>query len=179
MITNYGLFWKRDGVHWNTGGGRGSQRGHLKGEITFNYEKWIVEFREQIGIYCLYDENFRLLYVGQAGFGNANLFDRLRNHTRNDLAERWTRFSWFGLKGVSGTAEDHSLDAYSGNELEVSDVLNALEGILIVGAEPPLNRQGPSFGNAEKYRQHWDSDVLHPHPNEMIRDLWDSLPEEG
>lgn len=178
MIKNYGLFWKRVGVHWNAGGRRGAPRGHLKGEATFDRATWVVDFREQIGIYCLYDENFRLLYVGQAGFGNATLFERLRSHTQHDLAERWTRFSWFGLKSVGGEAQQPQLEEFNEAGFGVRDVLNSLEGILIVGAEPPLNRQGPSFGDAEKYKQHWDDGVLNPPVNEMIREIWEKLPGE-
>ena len=60
----------------------------------------------------------------------------------------------------------------------MNDILNALEGILIVGAEPPLNRQGPSFGDAEKYKQHWDEEVLYPPAEDMIRQIWERLPDE-
>lgn len=151
MIENYGLFWSREGVHWNYGrGGRGAYRGSLKGEIVRNRSAEVVDFREQVGIYCLYDNNFKLLYVGQAGFGNATLFDRLRAHTSNDLAERWTKFSWFGLKPVLFEQNNiPRLDAVPQLQVEVGQVLNSLEGILIIGAEPPLNRQGPKFGAAQ------------------------------
>tara|TARA_R110002020_G_scaffold439082_1_gene649556 strand:+ start:159 stop:530 length:372 start_codon:yes stop_codon:yes gene_type:complete len=103
MIKNYGLFWRRDSVHWNYGGGRADEPGHLKGVQYVERQALVVDFREQAGIYCLYDDNFRLLYVGQAGFGNATLFGRLKSHTQNNLAERWTKFSWFGLKGYEAT----------------------------------------------------------------------------
>lgn len=179
MIQNYGLFWSRDGVHWNFGrGGRGAFRGSLKGEIVRNRNAEVVDFREQVGIYCLYDNNFKLLYVGQAGFGNATLFDRLRSHTGNDLAERWTKFSWFGLKPVLfGEQNVHSLDAVPQNQIEVGQVLNSLEGILIVGAEPPLNRQGPRFGEAQKFAQYWDDEHVYPPLVEMVKEIYDSLPE--
>jgi len=179
MIQNYGLFWSRDGVHWNFGrGGRGAFRGSLKGEIVRNRNAEVVDFREQVGIYCLYDNNFKLLYVGQAGFGNATLFDRLRSHTGNDLAERWTKFSWFGLRPVLfGEQNAHRLDAVPQNQIEVGQVLNSLEGILIVGAEPPLNRQGPRFGDAQKFAQHWDDEHVYPPLVEMVKKIYDSLPE--
>lgn len=180
MIQNYGLFWSRDGVHWNFGrGGRGAFRGSLKGEIVRNRKPEIVDFRNQVGIYCLYDNNFKLLYVGQAGFGNATLFYRLRSHTGNDLAERWTKFSWFGLKPVLFDERDvHTLDDVPQNQIEVGQVLNSLEGILIVGAEPPLNRQGPRFGEALKFAQHWDEEHVYPPLAEMVKYIYDALPDE-
>jgi len=179
MIQSYGLFWARDGVHWNFGrGGRGAFRGSLKGEIVRNRNADVVDFREQVGIYCLYDNNFKLLYVGQAGFGNATLFDRLRSHTSNDLAERWTKFSWFGLKPVLYNKHAvHILDAVPQNQVELGQVLNSLEGILIVGAEPPLNRQGPRFGEAQKFSQHWDNEHVYPPLAEMVKEIYDTLPE--
>lgn len=179
MIENYGLFWSRDGVHWNFGrGGRGAYRGNLKGEIIRNRNAEVVDFREQVGIYCLYDNNFNLLYVGQAGFGNATLFDRLKSHTSNELAERWTKFSWFGLKPVLLAEQDaHRLGAVPQNQIEVGQVLNSLEGILIVGAEPPLNRQGPRFGEAQKFAQHWDGEHVYPPLVEMVQEIYDSLPD--
>lgn len=180
MIQNYGLFWSRDGVHWSFGrGGRGAFRGSLKGEFVQNRIPEVVDFREQVGIYCLYDNNFKLLYVGQAGFGNATLFDRLRSHTGNDLAERWTKFSWFGLKPVILEEQKaHRLADIPQNQFDVRQVLNSLEGILIVGAEPPLNRQGPRFGEAQKFAQHWDDEHVYPPLIQMVQQIYDELPEE-
>lgn len=181
MIKNYGLFWARDGVHWNFGrGGRGAYRGSLKGEIVRDRVSQVIDFREQVGIYCLYDNNFKLLYVGQAGFGNATLFDRLRAHTSSDLAERWTKFSWFGLRPVSFEVQDApNLCEVPQNTVEIGPVLNSLEGILIVGAEPPLNRQGPRFGDtAQKFSQHWDDKHVYPPLREMVETIYDGLPEE-
>jgi hypothetical protein len=63
------------------------------------------------------------------------------------------------------------------NQLDVGQVLNSLEGILIVGAEPPLNRQGPRFGDAQKFAQHWDDEHVYPPLLEMVREIYDWLPE--
>lgn len=178
MIKNYGLFWRRDSVHWNYNGARGEDRGHLKGVKNRQREEIVVDFREQAGIYCLYDDNFRLLYVGQAGFGNATLFDRLKNHTSNDLAERWTRFSWFGLKNYSANEGVFSLQKAKFKKLDVAEVLNSLEGILIVGAEPPLNRQGPRFGDAEKFSQYFDGANVYPPLMEMVQEIHDATTDD-
>lgn len=184
MIQNYGLFWSRDGVHWNYGqGGRGAFRGSLKGKIVRNRQDKVIDFRDQVGIYCLYDNNFELLYVGQAGFGNATLFDRLRTHTGNNLAERWTKFSWFGLKPVlfaepDASAKSTCLGDVPQSQIEVGQVLNSLEGILIVGAEPPLNRQGPRFGEAQKFAQHWDDEHVYPPLTQMVKHIYDALKDE-
>ncbi|MEO0963192.1 MAG: GIY-YIG nuclease family protein, partial [Pseudomonadota bacterium] len=57
-----------------------------------------VDFRQQRGIYVLYDGNFNIVYVGQAGAGNQDLFGRLKNHLTDHLASRWSLFSWFGVR---------------------------------------------------------------------------------
>src|SRR5208282_3263832 len=96
LIHNYGLFWHRSDVLW----GHQKVRGHLKGKLAKAKSGLPVDFRNQAGLYVLYDDSFRLVYVGQAGAGNQFLFSRLRQHTRDALADRWTRFSWFGIKWV-------------------------------------------------------------------------------
>src|SRR5580698_4334444 len=88
VIKNYGLMWRRDSVFW----GRGYNRGSLQGRRS----RRVIDFREQIGVYVLYDEGRRPVYVGQAGQGNARLFNRLRNHRGDALSQRWQYFSWFG-----------------------------------------------------------------------------------
>lgn len=179
MIKNYGLFWKREAVHWNPGGRRGNPRGHLIGSHVVERRQQQVNFRDQVGIYCLYDDNFRLLYTGQAGFGNATLFGRLRSHTNDHLSERWTKFSWFGLKGILHEGDGYVLqDQVNANGLELNEVLNSLEGIIIVSAEPPLNRRGPNFGAAQKFSQYRDLENVYPSQSDMIKDIWDSVPAE-
>ena len=63
-------------------------------------------------------------------------------------------------------------------EVQVAPILNSLERILIVGAEPPLNRQGPKFGEAQKYSQHRDLEFVYPTDREILRQLYDQMAEE-
>jgi hypothetical protein len=62
LIHNYGLFWRRNDVYW----GKPGDLGHLQGHPARSAFA-IVDFRDQQGVYCLYDDNFHLVYVGQAG----------------------------------------------------------------------------------------------------------------
>lgn len=81
FIKNYGLMWRRDLVSW----GSGRKKGQLLGR-----RKKVIDFRKQIGVYVLYNENRSAIYVGQAGQGESDrLFVRLRTHTHDRLAERW------------------------------------------------------------------------------------------
>jgi len=96
LIHNYGLFWRRSDVFW----GRPKVNGHLKGFSAKQIKSNPVDFRDQQGVYILYDDNFKIVYVGQSGNGSQRLFLRLKQHKRDALAERWSRFSWFGIRSV-------------------------------------------------------------------------------
>lgn len=149
LIQNYGLFWNRDCIHF----GAGKNAGHLKGIRVGAKTSHPIDFRDQQGVYCLYDDGFRLVYVGQAGGRNKQrLFDRLKQHRDDHISDRWTKFSWFGvrqvLKNGSLKAEKDAAHPTTG------EVLNHIEAILIAAAEPVRNRQGGRFGKAVKhYRQ--------------------------
>lgn len=148
LIRNYGLFWSRKDVNW---GKRGKNNaGSLLGLWSAEKKSKPVDFRCQRGIYVLYDDAFRLVYVGQAGAKNRYLFDRLRDRTKDDLAHRWSRFSWFGVRPVTDKFELGSDEAF---EVGTNGVLDHLEAILIASAEPPLNRQGGRFGESERFLQ--------------------------
>jgi hypothetical protein len=59
IIKNYGFLWDRDQIYR----GAGSNPGHLKGDASGHKT---IDFREQIGVYVLYDSNQRIVYVGQS-----------------------------------------------------------------------------------------------------------------
>jgi hypothetical protein len=167
LIHNYGLFWRRNDVVW----GSPSVKGNLKGVLAKEKKDNQVDFREQAGVYVLYDDNFRLVYVGQAGSGNQYLFARLKLHRKDALADRWTRFSWFGIRWVKNTNELAAVSARS--SIAMPQILNHIEAILISATEPPHNRQGGRFGdNVEQYLQYRDEDGLGPNMDHMVRELW-------
>lgn len=83
IIKNFGFLWERKYIYRGTGGA--GKAGHLKGEAR---GKPVADFGEQIGVYVLYDRNQSIVYVGQAGNGNATLFTRLKNHMDGAL---WNR----------------------------------------------------------------------------------------
>lgn len=171
LIRNYGLFWRRNRINL----GRPGTAGHLKGVITKTANP--VDFREQQGVYALYDAGFELIYIGQAGGLGNGLFDRLKQHTTDRLAERWSRFSWFGLRRVLANHElsQEILRAHP----SLADVLNQIEAILIAVSEPSHNRQGGVFGDADQYLQFFDEENLHPDDREMLKELYDHLLSEN
>ena len=109
-----------------------------------------VDFRLQRGIYALYAD-YELIYIGQTGAGDDRLFNRLKRHLADHLAERWNRFSWFGTQWVTKSHELSS-DTASINETMAS-ALNKLEAICIAVSEPRLNLQRGRWGEATQYYQ--------------------------
>jgi hypothetical protein len=150
LIKNFGHLWERKYINY----GRGRVRGHLRGYLNRNQT---VDFREQIGVYVLYDKDFIPVYVGQAGNGNATLLKRLNRHETDHLWNRWKSFSWFGVRGITakGTLSKHDRinKIFSAHG---SSLLNELEAILITGLEPKLNRQGARWKNVAEYFQEID-----------------------
>jgi hypothetical protein len=169
VIKNYGLMWNRDAVFWGYGGRKGTLEGQRKGQT--------IDFREQIGVYVLYDEGRRPIYVGQAGQGNARLFKRLRSHKRDHLADRWRYFSWFGLLVVN---KNKRLSGWDDKGKRVSgtigSLLDEIEGVLIAATEPKFNKQGAKFKGIHQYQhvKHEDEAVS---PSEL-RDLIQNLDEK-
>jgi hypothetical protein len=167
LIKNYGLMWRRDSVFWGKGRSRGVLEGRRSGKV--------IDFRDQIGVYVLYDESRRPVYVGQAGQGNARLFNRLRAHRRDALAHRWHYFSWFGLLQINKSGRLSGWDApqkrVSGT---IVSTLNEVEGVLIAATEPAFNKQGAKFRGIARYRQvsHADADFT---PPTQLRELLEEI----
>lgn len=167
LMYNYGLMWRRERVFW----GRGSNAGHLNGLLSTATTSDPVDFRDQQGIYVLYDDNFNMVYAGQAGSGNQRLFDRLKQHTKDQVADRWSRFSWFGIRKVN---KDGSLKSEKLNStVQLSQILDHMEAIIIASAEPPHNKQGGRFGSdVQQYLQQYDADNLGPEMKQMIQEIY-------
>lgn len=168
IIRNYGLFWHREDVFW----GRQKRAGHLKGRRAGAKTSSPVDFRNQVGIYGLYDENYNLVYFGQAGKGKGHkLFNRIKDHTDDRIADRWTRFSWFGTRFVK---QDGKLSAEkAGIQGGVEIALDHMEAIVLAVSEPPHNRQGGRFGSdVEQYIQFRDNDLLGLTDKEMLVELY-------
>jgi hypothetical protein len=52
-----------------------------------------VSFLDQMGIYVLYDKFEQPVQIGQS----KRIFERLRQHRRDHLRNRWAYFTWFGF----------------------------------------------------------------------------------
>ncbi len=165
IIRSYGLFWDAEDGYW----GKGMQVGSILGVPARARSSKPVDFRYQNGVYVLHKAH-SIIYVGQAGARNAKLFSRLKKHRKDFLANRWDRFSWFGLRRVlsSGKLSTQTLRA----KASIGIALNHIEAVLIAAAEPSLNKQGGRFGReATRYLQVRD-ERLGLTQEQMVRALW-------
>lgn len=162
LIKNFGHLWERKYILWGRGG-------HLEGYKTKH--RW-ADFRDQIGIYVLYDVDLNPIYVGQAGSGTNTLFDRLGAHEWDHLWNRWTHFTWFGFRGVtkqnklSGHDKISKVFKTTGNSL-----LNQLEGALITALEPKLNKQGARWPGVEQFYQEIEQELKEPRLADIITEV--------
>ena len=159
-IRNFGHFWSRELVEWGKQGY--GLKGSLTGYVLEDRKPFVVDFRDQMGIYVLFTHNRDVAYIGQAGAGDQRLFSRLRHHTRNHLRDRWTNFSWFGLREVN---KNNSLSEHQTPESRCASTnkyaLDEIEAVLIQLFEPRLNKQGSRWGDdTTEYLQYvaseWD-----------------------
>lgn len=166
LFRSYGLFWRVDRVDWGWRG-KGNQ-GRLLG-IT-SQRAGEVDFREQRGIYALYNSSYELIYVGQTGAKGHRLFNRLKSH-KFGFEGRFTYFSWFGLDAAEGPDGERVLVECEPEAPTVSSMLNHLEAVVIAIAEPSQNRQGGRFGDAEYFYQSYeDPDGEYDEDFEEIRE---------
>lgn len=170
IIKNYGFLWERKLLYRGAGGNGNS--GHLKGKARGKLE---ADFREQIGVYVLYDRNQNIVYVGQAGNGNANLFTRLKNHMADSLWNRWEYFTWIGFRDVNadGSLSNQQNVGTAVSGFTYSDALNEIEGILIEIIEPKLNKQSGRLRSATEYFQVVDVRITEVSMRQIQSDLLD------
>ena len=169
LISNFGLFWKKDDVFW----GKPRVAGNLLGILAGARRSSAVNFREQAGIYVLYAD-YKIVYIGQAGNGNSKLYSRLKFHLSDDLAGRWNQFSWFGLKWV---LNDGGLSGSTAALHPATDILlNHIEAILIHASEPPKNKQGGLWGKGvAQFLQFRDEKNLGKVDSELLEDIHKSV----
>ncbi|HQP35686.1 MAG TPA: hypothetical protein PLI95_10910 [Polyangiaceae bacterium] len=163
-----GARWKAEDVYWRTS----AQNAELRGVRQDKVRGIVANFAEQSGIYVLY-ANFVPIYVGQA---NKTLWARLHMHMfKDDLAERWDRFTWLGFRKVIGGASPKLSDPDSVFHISPKQLLDHFEAALIHAFEPPMNGQEGRFGKGVvRYKQVRD-ERLGP----SDRNLLECMAEQG
>lgn len=133
LIKCYGMYWTRDAINWE-------HSPKLLGVQSDGASP--IDLSEMRGVYLLYDGR-EVIYVGQAA--KQPILKRLIEHTKNRLATRWNRFSWFGIDNINEKGCVSKID--DPFSTTIGNLVDALEGILIEGLEPRQNRrQGDNWG---------------------------------
>lgn len=114
-IRCFGHFWSKDLVDWGARGQGGA--GRLEGYQLVDRKPFVVDFKDQIAVYILFTASREPIYIGQTGSGEQRLLFRLRQHANGPMRDRWTHFSWLGLRSVNGgnaqlrSSSDRTVDA--------------------------------------------------------------------
>lgn len=162
LIRVYGQFWNPNTVDWGTVGA--GNKGHLKGRVRIKQAWHTIDFWDAKGIYVLHDQ-FRPVYVGKAW--SVELGKRLRDHLTDRHAGRWDMFSWFSTSTVNTT--NPGVRKPGQRQLKPETVVDTLEALAILIADPPLNRRRESITDAAEAEQ-----VQTPHPK-SIRDYLEEI----
>lgn len=153
-ITSFGLFWRESEIDWNPDrGNRDSFR--LLGRIgAHSGTIKICDFRQQEGIYILYDD-YGPNYVGLTRA--RGLGQRLKDHTTDRHAGKWDRFSWFGFKSVSEKPNKAGLRFLETGVDKVTSskhtTIGDLEALLIAAMGTKANRSKMKFADALRWTQ--------------------------
>lgn len=143
IVSSFGMFWRREAVEW-TGNPK------LLGMQQIGATP--ADFCKQLGVYLLYDGR-EVIYVGRTT--DRPLGRRLYEHTMDRMSARWNRFSWFGLLPVSDTGNLGELP----ENYAASQMIPALEAILIEALEPRQNRKRGDDLAAVEYLQKEDEGI--------------------
>ena len=141
LIKAYGLYWNPEIVDWGSRGRH--QKGTLHGKVKLKTKTHTIDFWKAQGVYVLLAE-FKPIYVGKAI--KAPLGSRLRTHITDRFAGRWDMFSWFTTSTLNITSKD--VRDPGQRQVPAVTVINTLEALGILIADPPLNRKRESLPSA-------------------------------
>ena len=162
FIRAYGLFWEAGEVDW-TGAGTDGRR-ELLGRLNSNSPALrVVNFWDQRGIYVLYND-YGPYYVGKTRGETMSLGKRLAQHAtdkRSPHCGRWTRFSWFGWRGVLKSRDSSGFNKLrqvpeqllTTSEATVGDIETLL--IHALGTRNVGNGREERFAAALRWEQIW------------------------
>lgn len=99
-----------------------------------------LDFANHSGIYLLH-KGYEVVYVGQA----QKITERLQDHTKDSLRNRWDNFSWFCIDDIESDNENSNTKSLANEAL-----LDTLEALLIETLGPERNKKvGNGFEDKE------------------------------
>ena len=155
IVRAFGIYWQRELVLWR-------RQPRLFGRQQVGAKS--VDFGDQRGVYILYDHH-SAVYVGRAI--ERPLGQRLYEHTLDRLSGRWSRFSWFGLYGIS----DAGKLTTDMPKPTVDSLVATFEALLIETLEPPQNRRRGDDFTAVEYIQDIDPELREQQLQSTLRTI--------
>jgi hypothetical protein len=155
ILTAFGMFWRRELIDW-----KNSPR--ILGCQDEGSDP--VDFCNQLGVYFLYDGR-EVIYVGRST--DRPLGIRLWEHTRDRLATRWDRFSWFGVLPVSS---DGKLGKQPASYAQGS-LIATMEALLIEALEPRQNRKRGDDLSASEFIQMEDPSLSSKRKKALMEEM--------
>ena len=151
-VHAFGMYWDREKVACGMP--------EILGRQTRSSDR--VNFAEQKGVYLLHRGN-SVVYVGKG-----SLYRRLNAHQKETSKKtlRWTKFSWFGFRGVQDNSQ---LEPLCG-KIDADYLIRLLEAVLIEVLEPPVNGQRGE-GMGELYEQVAAPDIASQQSRDFLRRL--------
>jgi hypothetical protein len=169
LIRTYGEYWNPNAINWETvGSGNGS--GFVGSAKEGEKKERDINCQNAQGIYVLYD-NFKAIYVGKSIKTTIAL--RIKTHLTDRLAGRWDLFSWYATNNIRWTSGDLSQPA--GRHNPASVVIDTLEALAILIADPPLNRRRESLSGADELLQKEGKSPLSV--RQYLESILDRLPD--
>ena len=141
LIKAYAQNWNPNIINWCSRGRNNAAS--LMGQVKVKTKWHNINFWNTKVIYVLYD-NYKCTYVGKAldrGFGI-----RLKEHLSDRLSNRWDTFSFYSLSTINVTTGETR--APGTRQISSETMINSLEAISILIADPSLNRKRESLKDA-------------------------------
>lgn len=151
LIQACGLFWQARDVVWKPGSGR---KAHLYGRWgDRNPGLELADVWHQRGVYVLHGDH-GAYYAGLAI--DTPLGKRLQQHTEDEHAGRWDKFSWFGYCEMRPTAENDRFylpePLQEGGQASLRAVIKDAEAMLILVLHT-VNRVKMQFQEGWQWQQ--------------------------
>lgn len=136
IIGAYGKMWSRAKFEKN--------KYVMIGKLANAKKSPQVDLSTERGIYVLYN-GYDIVYVGQT---TNPIATRLKTHAKRNI--KWDSFSWYGIDSVmdNGQICKEKVLITTSNAL-----IDALEAVLIIAAEPGLNKQRGKNIRGQEYQQ--------------------------
>ncbi len=146
LIKSYGEFWNPYLTDWASQNLEGKAKLEVVRRGKRVRQMHEINFWDAKGIYVLIND-FKPVYVGKSD----HLGRRIADHLVDRFAGRWDMFSWYSVCRANTTSGTTSQP--DNRRLSMDTIIQTLEALGILIADPALNRKRESIPDATEYEQ--------------------------